>query len=266
MAARVWPKTVPVFPPLALSLGVCAWSALIALDASPYARYLHHGDWGAVGLGSRICAAVPGSGWLLQILAYSAGWVLMISAMMLPTTLPLTRSFGRMVAGRPDGACLNALLIGGYLVAWAGFGIAAFGLDWAVHTAASGWAWLSLHAQVPGAVVLAVAGSFQFSRLKYRCLDRCRSPVGFLTSHWHGPRPRREAFLLGLAHGAFCVGCCWALMLIMFFIGTANLGWMLVLGLIMAVEKNHTWGRRLAAPLGGLLLLTAGAEVLGIPI
>ena len=105
-------------------------------------------------------------------------------------------------------------------------------------------------AMIPCIVVLAVAGVFQFSRLKYLCLEKCRTPLGFVTSHWHGPRPQREAFLLGLAHGVFCVGCCWALMLLMFLVGMGNTAWMLILGLAMAVEKNHPWGRRLSAPLG----------------
>ena len=68
--------------------------------------------------------------------------------------------------------------------------------------------------------------------------------------HWRGARPLREAWGLGLAHGLFCVGCCWALMLIMFVVGTGNVGWMLALALVMAVEKNLAWGRRLSAPVG----------------
>ena len=122
-------------------------------------------------------------------------------------------------------------------------------------------AWPGRHAELPGVMVLLLAGGFQFSRLKYHCLDKCRTPLGFVMSHWHGPRPQREAFLLGLTHGAYCVGCCWALMLVMFVVGTGNLGWMMVLGLVMAVEKNHPWGRRLAAPLGAALLIMAAATI-----
>ena len=95
-----------------------------------------------------------------------------------------------------------------------------------------------------------LAGLFQFSALKRRCLERCRSPLGQVMAHWRGRRPRREAWELGLAHGLFCVGCCWALMLVMFVVGMGNIGWMLVLGLVMAMEKNLSWGRRLSAPVG----------------
>jgi predicted metal-binding membrane protein len=254
---KEWGRGLAVFPfpPLALSLAGLAWVLLLGLDASPYGRYLHHGDWGAVGLGAAICAAVPGGTWLAPLMTYVTGWLLMTAAMMLPTTLPLTRIFDRMVAGRSDGALLQSLLVMGYLVAWSGFGMAAYALDRALHAGLSGWAWLGRHPEMPGAMVMAVAGGFQFSRLKYHCLDKCRTPLGFITSRWHGPKPWREAFWLGLSHGGYCVGCCWALMLVMFFVGMGNLGWMLVFGLVMAVEKNHSWGRRIAAPLGGALLI-----------
>jgi len=78
--------------------------------------------------------------------------------------------------------------------------------------------------------------------------------VGFIVAHWRGVRPRLEAFRLGLDHGMFCVGCCWAIMLLMFVVGTGSVGWMLALAAVMAIEKNVSWGRRLAAPLGGALL------------
>ena len=71
-----------------------------------------------------------------------------------------------------------------------------------------------------------------------------------MTAHWRGRSPAREAWGLGLAHGLFCVGCCWALMLVMFVVGMGNVGWMLVLGLVMAAEKNLPWGERLSAPRG----------------
>jgi predicted metal-binding membrane protein len=219
------------FPPLAAGLVVLSWIALLIWETGPYGRYLHHGDWTAPGLGTAICAAVPGGSRLVSGVLYSSGWLLMSAAMTLPTALPLIRLFDRMTDGRPDRAKLHGLLIAGYLLAWGGFGVVAHLLDWVLHTELSGWAWLALHPWMPGAIVLALAGGFQFSAMKYHCLDKCRTPLGFLMAHWHGPRPRRDAFGLGLAHGAYCVGCCWALMLLMFVVGTGSLGWMLLLGL-----------------------------------
>jgi predicted metal-binding membrane protein len=75
-----------------------------------------------------------------------------------------------------------------------------------------------------------------------------------VVGRWRGPSPAREAFRLGVAHGLFCVGCCWSLMLLMFAVGVGSLGWMLAVGAVMATEKNVAWGRRLSAPLGIVLL------------
>ena len=108
--------------------------------------------------------------------------------------------------------------------------------------------------------MLALAGLYQFSAIKYRCLDKCRTPLSFVVARWRGGAARRQAFALGLEHGAFCVGCCWALMLLMFVVGTGNVGVMLALGAIMAAEKNLPWGRRLSAPLG--LALVAWAAMI----
>jgi predicted metal-binding membrane protein len=114
---------------------------------------------------------------------------------------------------------------------------------------------------VLGAGVLAIAGLFQFSSFKYHCLDKCRTPFSFIAEHWHGAAPRFGALRLGIDHGIFCVGCCWAIMLLMFVVGTGSVGWMLMLGAVMAVEKNVRWGRKLIAPLGLGLLLWSGAVV-----
>ena len=130
--------------------------------------------------------------------------------------------------------------------------MAALGLLWGIDQAlesiifSQAWVW--------GAGLFLLAGAFQFSALKYACLDKCRTPLGFLLSHWHGRRELSEALNIGWRHGVFCVGCCWALMLLMFAVGTTSLGWMLLLALVMATEKNAPWGRRLGRPLGVALL------------
>ena len=99
-----------------------------------------------------------------------------------------------------------------------------------------------------------LAGVYQFTPLKSSCLARCRSPLLFIVAHWHGRHEALQAVWLGVHHGLFCLGCCWLLMLLMFAVGAGNLGWMLALGLVMAAEKNLPWGRRISAPLGGVLL------------
>ena len=134
------------------------------------------------------------------------------------------------------------------------FGLAVHVGDLRLHEAAHHSPWLAEHAWLIGAGTLLVAGAYQFTPLKYRCLDRCRSPLTFVMEHWRGRRERLEALRLGLRHGLFCLGCCWSLMLLMFAVGVGNLGWMLLLGAVMAAEKNLPWGRRLSAPLGAVLL------------
>ena len=134
--------------------------------------------------------------------------------------------------------------------------------DSAIHLAAARLPWLVIHGWVVGAFVLALAGAFQFSSLKYRCLERCRTTFGFVAERWRGVAPSRAALRIGLDHGAFCVGCCWALMLVMFVVGVGRLGWMLALAAVMAAEKNLAWGRHLRTPLGIALIAWAMAIAL----
>jgi predicted metal-binding membrane protein len=182
----------------------------------------------------------------------------MTVAMMLPTTLPLLEIFRRLTVRRQDRGQLMALVITGYLGAWAGFGVAAHLADWVVHEVVERSSWLAANAWVIGAGTLLLAGAFQFSGLKYRCLDKCRAPLSFVMEYWRGRHDRRNALLLGIHHGMFCIGCCWALMLLMFGVGLGNIGWMLGLGTVMAVEKNLSWGRKLSTPLGLALLGSGG--------
>ena len=126
----------------------------------------------------------------------------MIAAMMLPTMLPLLALFRRIVGGRRDAGALVAAVAAGYALAWLAFGVVAYGIDSAVREAAATSGWLIAHGWVVGSVVIAGAGAFQFSALKYRCLERCRSPVRLRQlalarapaarrEPSPGPRPRR---------------------------------------------------------------------------
>jgi predicted metal-binding membrane protein len=251
------------FVPIMSGLIGVAWVSLFLWEYSPYGRYLDHGRWTEIGIAATICRALPGGQILLPATLYASGWLLMLAAMMLPTTLPLLHRFRLMTSGRHDRLALVSLLIGGYMLAWAEFGLAAHLSDAIVHLGVGQITWLRSHGWLIGAVVLLIAGAFQFSRLKYHCLDRCRTPVGFITSHWRGARPHLEAFRLGIDHGLFCVGCCWATMLLMFVVGSGSVGWMLVLGAAMALEKNAPWGRRIAKPIGAVLIAWAVLITLG---
>ncbi len=186
---------------------------------------------------------------------FVASWAAMAVAMMLPTALPLMTLFRATVGRRPRHHRLLLWLIGGYLSLWVLFGIALYFGDAAIHVAV-GAVPTRIGALLP--LVLLVAVLYQFTPLKDRCLQECRSPFAFLATRWRGLHPVREALRLGVEHGLFCLGCCWPLMLVMFAVGVAHLPVMLVLGAVMAAEKSMPWGRRLVAPVGvGLLLLAA---------
>ena len=222
-----------------------AWLALWLWEGSPYGHYLHH-----EGVGIDTSVAVGAA-------AFTMGWTLMIVAMMLPSSVPLVVTFGALVARRKQPGRLVALLLLGYLLVWAAFGFVAWAADRAIHAAVDALPWLAAHPELILAATLLGAGLWQFSPLRDRCLDECRSPLGFVLNRWRGTSERREALTIGLAHGAFCVGCCWSLMLVMFGVGISSLTGMLVLGGLTAVEKNLPQGRRLTRPLGLALILAA---------
>lgn len=251
---KAWPIAVG-------SVAATAWVALAFRELTPYGRFVDHGGWLEAGFVGSLCAVTPSGAFAPPALLYVGGWVLMTVAMMLPTALPLVAMFARMTEGRPDRDALLALLILGYLAIWTAFGLTAHTLDSALRATMAGDPRLSLNSWAIGAVVVGIAGAFQFSRLKYLCLDQCRTPFSFLSRNWRGVAASRQSFMLGARHGLFCLGCCWAIMLLMFVVGTGSIGWMLAIGAAMATEKNASWGPRLSAPLGFALLLTSTAIV-----
>lgn len=246
-----------LLPLLMMALALAAWLALAWWSAGPYARFVGHGGWGDAETFAALCRAVPQGALVVPALLHALAWVLMITAMMLPTTIPVLAMFQRLVRERRDRARLLLAVLAGFFVAWMGFGLVAHAADALLHAAVAGNPVVAAHAWAFGAVVLAGAGVFQFSALKYRCLEQCHTPFAFVTGRWHGRAPAREAFRIGIDHGLFCIGCCWALMLMMFVVGTGSLALMLVLALVMAAEKNLPWGRQLRVPLGGALLAAA---------
>jgi predicted metal-binding membrane protein len=227
-----------------------AWLSLLWWGHSPYARLLDHEELERTNLVGDPIALV-----------FVSGWTLMIVAMMLPTSLPLLTVFRTITRQRADRRQLLGLVVVGYLGVWVAFGVAVHGGDALLHRGVSSLAWLEHNPWTVTAATLALAGAYQFSAIKYRCLKQCRSPVMFVSQHWHGRNARRDALAVGAHHGIFCLGCCWTLMLLMFAVGIGNLGWMLLLGVIMGVEKNAPWASRISAPLGVLLLAASAATI-----
>ena len=262
VTAKTLRFTGRLFAPVMIGLIALAWLTLFLWEASPYGRYLNHGNWTEAGFAATICTVLPEGEILLPLMLYAGGWMLMSAAMMLPTTLPLLAIFRRMVGGQQGRgnadhagdrrlfAGVGGLRRGGtpagcrrkptrpsarlVRVQWLGARRGSAGLGWA----------------------------FQFSGLKHQCLIRCRAPFSFVVSRWHGTAPRLEALRIGLDHGIFCVGCCWALMLLMFVVGTGSVGWMLALGAVMALEKNVAGDGWLVQHLGDII----GAVLLSVAL
>jgi predicted metal-binding membrane protein len=165
------------------------------------------------------------------------------------------------VAGPGARAINTGFLVAGYLLVWAAFGLPVFLLQQVLMLAASDGSMVARVMPYAVAVVLALAGLYQFTPLKEACLRQCRSPLDFMMQRWHGGGAF-AALRLGSAHGAYCVGCCWGLMAVLVVAGTMSLAWVTLIALAIFVEKVLPFGRRAGQLTGGLLLLLAMAVAL----
>ena len=189
-------------------------------------------------------------------------WLVMMAAMMFPSVAPTVALYSRLTKSRSP--LLPLVFTGGYLLVWGAIGAVAFGIAVAGGQATSDFlAWERAGRWIAGATLI-VAAVYELTPLKDVCLGKCRSPLGFLLGSWRdGPR---GALWMGTRHGAWCVGCCWALMASLFALGVMSLVWMAVVAGLIALEKLVPW-RRVAlygttgvlAVLGVLLLATPGA-------
>jgi predicted metal-binding membrane protein len=233
--------------PVLIGIGA-AWVAAIAAEATGSAAGLHHDS-----------LLVGGPGFGPALLLFLLAWQVMIAAMMLPSSLPLVRMYAAATVGTPDRSRSMAAFVGGYALVWSAFGALAFVFDAGIHATVNASPWVEEHDWAIGPSVLLLAGAFQFSSLKDACLKACRHPASFLRRHYR--RGPAGGLMLGARHGVFCVGCCWALMLVMFAAGAANLIWMAALTGLMVHEKTRPSGAR-TVPLTGVVLLAAGSTLL----
>jgi predicted metal-binding membrane protein len=207
-------------------------------------RGMDQGPW--TGLGTL--------GWFLGI------WLVMMAAMMFPSVAPTVALYSRLTRQRSPLSPL--MFAGGYLVTWAGAGLVAFALV-AILDRISGdmLAWDRAGRWVAGAT-LVVAAVYELTPFKDVCLGKCRSPLGFLLGSWrNGPW---GALRMGAKNGAWCVGCCWALMASLFALGVMNVVWMAFIAGVIAVEKTLPW-RRVATYGTAVLLLTGGVLIFAVP-
>ncbi|MAI45167.1 MAG: DUF2182 domain-containing protein [Hyphomicrobiaceae bacterium TMED74] len=190
------------------------------------------------------------------VLVFLMWWIMMI-AMMLPSASPTVLLYTALLRRREQEsapAFVATIFLAGYLVVWAGFSAVAVSLQWLLELRGLvSPEMMTLTSSILAGVVLLVAGIYQFSSIKDVCLDHCRSPMQFLVTR---RRPGNiGAFLMGLEHGAFCLGCCWFLMALLFVGGIMNLYWIAGLAILVALEKFAPMGGRIARIAGAVLII-----------
>lgn len=202
--------------------------------------------------------------WIIMLLMW---WVMMV-AMMIPSAAPMILLYARVHRNtnknKPQSSVIvpTGAFVSGYLVCWIGFSIAATTLQWSLERAGlvhSMLMWST--SNLLSGVFLIVAGIYQATPLKNVCLKNCRSPLHFIMHHWR--KSSGGAFRMGLEHGAYCVGCCWFLMALLFVGGTMNLVWIAGLAVFVLVEKLSPYGIWIGRATG-VLMLGAGLYLLAV--
>lgn len=227
--------------------------ALFVLSALAWATMLGHLRMGAMDMPAAAPRPVA-----MEALAFLAAWTAMMAAMMFPSVYPMVAIFAAVSRHRRGQGALAVptwIFVAGYLLAWIAFGAIVFGAD----RIARGWppaaGLLAARGGLVVGIVLVAAGAYQWSPLKYVCLRHCRSPVGFILHGWReGPG---GALRMGLHHGTYCVGCCWALMAVQVVLGVMNLPVMLGVAALIFLEKITRYGE-LVARAAGIVFLLAG--------
>lgn len=189
-------------------------------------------------------------------------WIVMMAGMMLPSAAPTILFYGAMVRKHAErGSVYPAVWVftSGYLLLWTGFSLAAVLLQVALEHAALLTSTMASASNVLNGALLAAAGVYQLTPLKDLCLNKCRNPVHFFMTHW---RPGKAGALrMGIALGAYCLGCCWMLMLLLFVVGVMDLAWVALIAAFVFVEKLLPGGR-LTSRLAGVTLIVVGSAIL----
>jgi predicted metal-binding membrane protein len=196
---------------------------------------------------------------------FLAMWVAMMVAMMFPSAAPMILLFDRIERGKRSAGSSSvptAYFVGAYVAMWAAFGVLAFAIAIGFDrlSESSDWA-MDNWARVGGGLLVA-AGIYQLTPLKDVCLAKCRSPMGFLMTSWRDGR--RGAVHMGLVHGAYCIGCCWLLFVILLPLGVMNIAAMIVIALLVLAEKTLPSGRRIAR-VAAVALVAYGLLVIAVP-
>lgn len=200
--------------------------------------------------------------WLVEAGLFLLTWMVMMAAMMLPSVVPFTVGVTRLMRVRGAARGSTVAMTSAYLLLWAATGVLAYPALKALEMLSDQPSELTVRV---GAVILLAAGVYQFTPLKRVCLRQCRSPL-FLVMH-HGQRATRSrlgALRAGLEHGAYCLGCCWVLLVVLLAAGAMSLVWMGAIAAVVAVEKFSSRGETIGTALGAILI-AAGVLLLAAP-
>jgi predicted metal-binding membrane protein len=195
------------------------------------------------------------------LIIFAAIWTIMMVAMMLPAAAPMILIFAAAQARRDRNVAVPTwIFTAGYILVWAGAGLGAYVLDQAFTELLSSHESRDRVTWVPLAfgITLILAGLYQFTPLKHVCLRQCRSPWGFVAQYWR--EGRAGAVKMGVRHGLYCLGCCWALFAVLTAVGMISIAWMLSLTLVVFAEKVLPYGVRISAAVGVALI------AIGLPI
>ena len=216
---------------------------------------------GMAGMAGMSATALSSWGWTEALLLF-AMWSVMMVAMMLPSAAPMILLFSRIGATRRARGDRNTPVIFfavGYLAVWTAFSAVAASIQWNLHSLAVLSPEMRVASPFASAAILIAAGVYQWLPLKQSCLSHCRSPLGFLSTSWregHGGAVR-----MGITHGAFCLGCCWMIMALLFVAGVMNLAWVAALSAVVLLEKIVPGGP-VVARVAGVLFIVAGVSLL----
>jgi predicted metal-binding membrane protein len=232
-------QRTPTIVPALLAVTAACWAYLLFLRAAMHDMGPATGMAGMATMGdsTSVFAMPMTSAWTAPdaVLVWTM-WAVMMAAMMVPSAVPMVQAYATTVrSGSAHVRGSTPLFVAGYLAAWSGFALIATFAQWAMHDAALVDATGAATDRWLAGTVLAGAGLYQFTRLKDACLGRCRGPLGFLLDAWRSGR--RGAVAMGVHHGSLCIGCCWALMALLFVLGVMNLWWIALVATVVLVEK-----------------------------
>ena len=244
---------------------VTAGLAVITLLAWTYLFYLAPGMSGMDSIRELSSMGMAGMSMgfgSLEVIIMFLMWAVMMVGMMVPSAAPMILAFANINRRRRERGnpfVPTAVFLSGYLLVWAGFSVAATLAQFALIFTLLGFPVVASTSPILGGILLLAAGAFQWTPLKGVCLRHCRTPLGFITNDWR--EGRTGALAMGVHHGAYCLGCCWALMGLLFVLGVMNLLWIAALAALVLVEKLLPAGQWVGRA-AGLGFLVWGAWLL----